>query len=343
MLIRSWQYGKYLLAYLIPLSALVALFYGGACSYATVIIAFVFIPVAELILPADGGNPDPEQETRRAADRFFDLLLYLNVPLLSQGSLGPEEWIGMTLSAGIAAGAAGINVAHELGHRPDPFNQWVARLLLLPEFYQHFTIEHNFGHHKNIATPLDPATARKGETVYAFWLRSISGSYRGAWRIEREHLKRTGKAFWSADNRMLLFTIMPVLYLAGIIALFGFFAASSLILVGLIGVLLLETINYVEHYGLLREKLPNGRFEPVGLRHSWNSNHELGRIFLYELTRHADHHDKANRKYPVLRHFDESPQLPLGYPASILISLVPPLWFTVMDKRIPGNTRPVLN
>lgn len=344
---KLWHQWKYLIAYLIPVSALLAVGLGGSWSWSTVIIAFVIIPLGESLIGGHGGNLSPDQERADQLNRIFDFLLYLNLPLLwaiivtyawqcAQGIDSWGEWAGMTLSAGIAAGASGINVAHELGHRENPLDQWMARLLLLPELYQHFTIEHNYGHHKNIATPLDPATARKGETIYAFWWRSISGSYAGAWKIERDQLKRQGIPFWSPRNRMLLFTIMPLLYLGDMAWWLGIAVLLPLLAVAAVGVLLLETINYIEHYGLLRKQLDSGRYEPVNISHSWNSNHELGRIFLYELTRHADHHDKANRKYPVLRHFDESPQLPLGYPASILLALVPPLWFAVMDPRVPS-------
>jgi len=344
----QWHRWKYGIAYLVPLSALLAVTSAGPWAWGTVVLAFVIIPAGELVLRGHGANLEPSVEGRVSAERFFDGLLYLNLPMVwaivllyawqwTNGQFTTPEWIGMTLSAGIAAGASGINVAHELGHREDPLNQWMARLLLLPSLYQHFTIEHNYGHHKNIATPVDPATARKGEIVYLFWLRSITGSYAGAWRIERAHLQRLGKSFWSPANRMLLFTVMSLLYLGAMSWWFGPQVLPGLLAVALIAVLLLETINYIEHYGLLRKQLPTGRYEPVNITHSWNSNHELGRIFLYELTRHADHHDKANRKYPVLRHFDDSPQLPMGYPASILLALIPPLWFAVMDRRIPGQ------
>jgi alkane 1-monooxygenase len=182
---------------------------------------------------------------------------------------------------------------------------------------------------------LDPATAKKGETVYGFWLRSVLGSYRNAWTLETERLKKEGKSFWNATNEMLWFTFFQIGYLLAVALLLNTNALIGAVAIAVVGFLLLETVNYLEHYGLQRKQLASGRYEPVQPEHSWNSNHELGRIFLYELTRHSDHHFKATRKYQVLRHLDESPQLPYGYPTSLLMSLVPPLWFYVMHRQLP--------
>lgn len=335
---------KYLLAYLLPLSALLALSWQGAWSWATVVLAFVFIPVAEWLLPQSVANVPPEAETQRSAVRFFDWLLYLNAPLLfgivgmylwvvAWQSLSLGELLGLTLSTGLIIGANGINVAHELGHRSRPAEQALAKWMLLPALYQHFFIEHNLGHHKNVATDQDPASARLGENLYAFWWRSVSGGWQNAWAIERERLEKAGRPVFGRDNQMVRFCIFQGLWLAGILVVFGWKGLAGAIVTGTIGFLLLETINYIEHYGLRRRLLPSGRPEPVSPVHSWNSDHELGRIFLYELTRHSDHHYKSTRKYQILRHMDESPQLPFGYPASLLLALLPPVWFGVMDPR----------
>jgi alkane 1-monooxygenase len=197
----------------------------------------------------------------------------------------------------------------------------------------HFFIEHNRGHHKWVGTPQDPATARLGESIYRFWPRSILGAYRNAWKLEKERLQKDGKAVFSIYNEMIWFQIANLAYLGLVWFFFGWAGLAFALAAAAIGILLLETVNYIEHYGLSRRKLPSGFYEKTSPRHSWNSNHELGRIFLYELTRHSDHHYKATRKYQVLRHFDESPQLPLGYPATMLMAMLPPLWFGVMDRR----------
>ena len=341
---------KYLLAYTMPLSALLGLYWQGPWSWATVVLGFGIIPVLELLMPQSTENVRPEAEPARLRKRFFDRLLYLNFPLLfliviwylyvvQFHALQPAEWIGLTFSTGIIVGVLGINVAHELGHRNTRIEQGMAKWMLLTALYQHFFIEHNRGHHKNVATDLDPASAVYGEPLQTFWLRSIYGSWRGAWALERQRLEKAGKPVWSLENEMLRFQLWQLLWLAAITLTLGWRALAGALCIAAIGILLLETINYIEHYGLRRKTLPSGRPEPVSPAHSWNSNHEMGRIFLYELTRHSDHHYKATRKYQILRHLDESPQLPFGYPTSVLLALVPPVWFRVMHRR--GHQRQV--
>ncbi len=340
---------KYLAAYLLPLSAAVALYFQGAWSWATVVLAFVLIPVVEIFTPQSSVNVATEEEQRRSNLRFFDGLLYLNLPVvfalvgaylyvLTQKALSVSELLGLTLGVGIVLGANGINVAHELGHRSDRTARFCAKLLLLPSLYQHFFIEHNRGHHKHVATDKDPASARAGQIVYFFWFQSITGSWRSAWRLEKERLLQEGKSVVSWGNEMIRFTIFQTLWLVVVGILLGPVGLVGALCIALISILLLETINYVEHYGLRRRMLASGRPEPVLPIHSWNSDHELGRIFLYELTRHSDHHFKATRKYQILRHIDESPQLPYGYPTSIILALLPPLWFAVMHPRLKDTS-----
>jgi alkane 1-monooxygenase len=336
---------KYLIAYIAPLSAVAGLWFGGWWSFGMTYVAFGLIPFFELFLPKSIDNHAPEAEENRSRHPFFDGLLYSHVPImygliawacvkLQSGDLSRLETVGMTFNIGIMIGAFGINVAHELGHRTSKFEQFLSKTLLLPALYQHFFIEHNRGHHKNVGTELDPATSRKGENIYAFWWRSVSGSYWDAWALEAERLQRAGQSMVSFDNEMIRFQLIQLAYLGIVWAVFGGPSVIFAILAAIVGFLLLETVNYIEHYGLQRKMQENGRYEPVLPHHSWNSDHELGRIFLYELTRHSDHHYKATRKYQVLRHFDESPQLPFGYPMCMLISLVPPLWFRLMDKKL---------
>lgn len=298
--------------------------------------------MAELFTAKSTRNIPTDQEAKRVEVRAFGWLLYLNIPLvfglvcwyvhlLGQHDFDVVTGLGLTLSVGIVVGANGINVAHELGHRSNRLEQNFAKLLLLPALYQHFFIEHNRGHHKNVATDKDPATARLGENLYSFWLRSVRGSWKGAWAIENERLRQAGEPIWSWRNEMLRFCIFQSLWLVIIFVLGGWLGLAGGISVAIVGFLLLESINYIEHYGLQRRVLTSGRPEPVLPVHSWNSNHEMGRIFLYELTRHSDHHFKSNRKYQILRHLAESPQLPFGYPMSVLIAFVPPLWFALMN------------
>lgn len=336
---------KYLFAYIIPLSGWMAIQWQGLWAWLPVALAFGIIPVLDAVLPASTENVPVEEEDSRSKRLFFDLLLFLCAPIcfllsflylntVKTQPLDTYELVGLTLSMGIVLGATGINVAHELGHRPGQLEQSLAKAGLLLALYQHFFIEHNRGHHKNVSTDADPATARKGEMVYAFFFRSIIGQYKDAWKLENERLRRDGMPVFSWQNEMIRFSTNQSLYLIAIALLFGLNMLPYAVAIAFIAVLLLETINYIEHYGLRRKLLPNGRPEPVLPKHSWNSDHEMGRIILFELTRHSDHHYKATRKYQVLRHMDESPQLPLGYPGSVLLALVPPLWFAVMNKRL---------
>lgn len=340
-----WKDAKYLIAYIAPLAGYLGVYYGGVWSLGSIYIGFVLIPIIEQILPKSDANLPPEAEEKKALSRFFDVLLYLNIPILygliafffyrlSQGGLTTGEIIGMICNVGLIVGTCGINVGHELGHRVTKYEQIMAKILLLPALYMHFYIEHNRGHHKNIATPEDPASARLGENIYAFWFRSVTGSYLNAWKLEAERLRRQDQPVLSWQNEMLRFQVIQIAYLVAVGLLFSWWMVGYAVAIAVFGFLMLESVNYIEHYGLRRELLPNGRYEHVTPRHSWNSDHELGRIFLYELTRHSDHHYKATRKYQVLRHMEESPQLPLGYPASIVASLVPPVWFGVMNGKI---------
>ena len=340
-----WKDIKYLIAYIAPLAAFAGIYYGGVWSLGAFYVGFLIIPLMELFLPQFTENIPEEEEPSRTKRFFFDLLLYLNLPIMygllwylfstvAAGGLATYEIVFLILNVGTIAGTIGINVAHELGHRPEWYNQLISKTLLLTALYMHFNIEHNRGHHKNVGTDEDPASAKYGESIYHFWWRSTTGAYRNAWTLEKERLNRQGKSAWSIHNEMIWFQVIQVAYIVTVGLWFGWEIALLAIAVAIVGFLLLESVNYIEHYGLRRKKLASGRYETVRAVHSWNSNHELGRIFLYELTRHSDHHYKATRKYQVLRHFDESPQLPYGYPGSIVLSLIPPVWFRVMNGRV---------
>ena len=321
------------------------LYLGGYWSFLTPLFAFGLVPIIELLGPKYTDNYSPDEENNRLLNRFFDFLLYINVPILfallyfyfnqlAIGNLATYEVVGMTTSVGITIGTIGINVGHELGHRNTWYEQLMSKILLLSALYMHFIIEHNRGHHKNVATDKDPASAKYGEILYFFWIRSSIGSYIDAWKLENNRLRKSVGSALSLKNEMIWFHVIQISYLVLVGLYFGWAIVPFAILVGVIGFLELETVNYIEHYGLRRKQLASGRYENVSPRHSWNSNHEFGRILLYELTRHSDHHFKANRKFQILRHMDESPQLPYGYPTSIVLSLFPPLWFAIMNKEV---------
>lgn len=337
---------KYIAAFSIPLVCFLGLKYQNIWVFATPFYAFVIIPVLEILLPIDPDNLSTEEANHKLKRQLFDWLLYLNLPvvfgllyysfvIVNTVNLQNYELIGLTFSVGIMLGVNGINVAHELGHRQQTNERFLGKLLLLPSHYMHFYIEHNYGHHLHAATPEDPATAKYNQSVYSFWLTSSVRQYFSAWRIQLKLLRNNEHGFFSIYNDMLWYAIFQISYLVLIIIWFGPKVLLFAVLAGIGGFILLETVNYIEHYGLIRLKKTSGRYERVREIHSWNSNHVVGRIVLYELTRHSDHHYKSSKKYQILDCHDQSPQMPFGYPTSMVLALFPPLWFNVMNKRIP--------
>lgn len=335
---------KYLLALSIPLSVAVAFTQQGLWTFFPLFYAFVAIPLVELFTGPDPRNQAAVERELAGKDRRYDFLLYAILPLMLVyifwfAQIWPQSpdrlsAMGRITALGLMCGVFGINVGHELGHRRRLWEQRWAQMLLGTSLYAHFFIEHNYGHHRNVATPEDPATARRNEPVYFFWWRSVIGSYRHAWQIQAQLLKARKAGFWSGHNQMLLFQLGQALWLLALWFLFGPAVLWAYVAAAVFGILLLETVNYIEHYGLLRGKESERRYENTNPRHSWNSDHPVGRLLLFELSRHSDHHAHPHKAYQVLSHFDESPQLPTGYPGMMLLSLVPPLYFSVMNPRI---------
>ncbi|QOJ30274.1 MAG: alkane 1-monooxygenase [Ignavibacteriales bacterium] len=314
-------------------------------SWLTVITVFLIVPIAELILKDDGSNvPEYLEDGLRSGASFTSMLL-LHLPLqyiivwrfleaVSKNHYTAPELTGLILSTAISLGGIGITVAHELIHRPQRWLKLAGELLLLPVLYIHFTIEHVRGHHKHVGTHRDPATALYGEHIFGFWFKSVIGSYRSAWELELVRLKKSGKGFFSFSNAMLHYTLTTVIFFGGIYIIYGAAAVFLFLLTAVISFTLLEIVNYIEHYGLERLEREPGRFEKVDIHHSWNSNTYISRYFLFELTRHSDHHMNATREYQILRDIEESPRHPTGYPGMILLALIPPLWRKVMDPLV---------
>lgn len=337
---------KYLVAYTIPLVALLSVSFKGVWSFSTPVYAFVILPALELIFPVDTYNLEENETTSKLKNKLFDYMLYLNLPIvfgiliysllqITSMELQTYEIVGLIISVGVVFGVNGINVGHELGHRQSTNERFIGKALLLPSLYMHFYIEHNFGHHLHAATKEDPATARYNQSVYSFWFTSTLRQYFSAWNIQSKLLKNNNLSFFSFKNDMFWYLVIEAVFMIVIYFVFGGFGLLFSILAAVVGFTLLETVNYIEHYGLLRLKTKSGRYERVKEIHSWNSNHVIGRIVLYELTRHSDHHYKSSKKYQILDCHKESPQMPFGYPTSMVLSLIPPLWFKVMNKRIP--------
>ena len=339
-----FKFLKYFLALTVPLLAYFSFNGTGIITYAPMIEAFLLIPILELFFKPNSNNLSNAEEEMAKEDKSYDIVLYLLVPVIyfllweflisMRETLTFSDRLGRILSMGLVCGGYGINVAHELGHRNNKFEQFLSKTLLLSSLYMHFFIEHNRGHHKRVSTKEDPSSARYGENIFSFWIRSVFTGYISAWNIEFSRLKRLKKFKFSLENEMLRFQLIQVLFVSSIYFVFGTQITIYFLFAAVMGFLLLETVNYIEHYGLQRKININGKYERVQPFHSWNSNHPVGRIMLFELSRHSDHHFNASRKYQVLKNHDNSPEMPTGYPGMMILSLMPPLWFYIMNKRI---------
>ncbi len=307
-------------------------------------LVFAVFPLLDLLIGMDAANP-PEGVIRwLEQDRYYRWCTYLFLPLQyagllfacwlwSSGKLSSVDDIGLALTVGMVSGIA-INTAHELGHKRDSLERWLSRVALAQTGYGHFFIEHNRGHHVRVATPEDPASARLGESFYAFWPRTVVGSLRSAWCLERTRLGRMGRSPWTLRNDILGAWAMTVVLFAALAVAFGPVVLPYLFAQAVIGFTLLEVVNYLEHYGLLRRRREDGRYERTAPEHSWNSNNVASNVLLYHLQRHSDHHANPVRRYQALRHVENAPQLPTGYAGMILLAAVPPLWRRVMDRRL---------
>jgi alkane 1-monooxygenase len=316
----------------------------GILCWVPLIYVFFFIPILELFIAPDPKNMNAIEEQLAKDNKLYDIIVWLTVPLQYvllviflfsfKQNLSGIDIAGRIVAMGLLCGAFGINAAHELGHRTNVFEQFLAKLLLLTSLYMHFFIEHNKGHHKHVATPQDPSTAKYKQTVYAFWIQTFVGTYLSAWHIAVEEAKKKNNPLPYLFNEMFLFQLIQISF---VVAIYYFFGASIMLYfmgAALMGATLLETVNYIEHYGLSREKGTGELYERVKPHHSWNSNHVIGRLMLFELSRHSDHHYLASRKYQVLRNMEEAPQMPTGYPGMIVLSLFPPIWFPMMHKQM---------
>ncbi|WP_324198417.1 alkane 1-monooxygenase [Nocardia beijingensis] len=308
------------------------------------IIVLIVIPVLDWSIGVDGSNPKDEDYELLSNDRYYRWCTYLMLPVQLIGLvIASYMWAGDELSVvdklGLAAtlgfvSGIGINAAHELGHRVEHLERWLAKIALAQSGYGHFFVEHNRGHHVRVATPEDPASARLGESLWEFLPRSVSGSFRSALALERERLARKGKGWWSVHNHILQAWSMTLVLFGALIAAFGYQVLPWLLLQAVIGIGLLETVNYVEHYGLLRARRANGMYARCSPRDSWNSDHLVTNIFLFHLQRHSDHHANPGRRYQTLRTSEQAPQLPAGYAAMIVLAAIPPLWRWTMDDRV---------
>ena len=339
----------WLLAFVVPALPVVAVVLAtltglGVFWFWGPIFAFVLVPLADVLIGDDPSNPPDEIAAALQADPWYRWIVLAYLPAqyavlawslwyAATHDIGRVGLVGLGSTLGIVTGV-GINAAHELGHKREDLEHWASKVALAPTLYGHFFVEHNWGHHKRVATREDPASSRMGESYYRYWPRTVVGSLRSAWGIERARLRRKGARVVSHRNRVLHAWAFSVVVWGATVALGGPRLLVVIAVQGVVGFSLLEAVNYVEHYGLVRQKDSHGRYERVTPQHSWNNNHVVTNLMLYQLQRHSDHHENPARRFVALRHVDEAPQLPAGYAAMILLALVPPLWRRVMDPRL---------
>jgi alkane 1-monooxygenase len=316
--------------------------------FVSLLLFYVGVPILDYLVGEDLSNPPEAAVARLEADQYYRWINYLVVPFvwgsllfnvvfLATHELPWYSWLATAMITGSMLGF-GLNLSHELGHKKD----WIGRKVGLFNSalggYGHFSIEHNRGHHRHVATPDDPASSKMGETIYRFMFRELPGAYFRAWDLESERLDRLGKSPWSLDNEILQAGLMTAALYGGLIALFGIQLAPTLALIAFWGAFQLTSANYIEHYGLVRQKQPDGRYEHCQPHHSWNSNHLVSNLMVFHLQRHSDHHANPTRSYQSLRNFPELPTLPSGYFGMFLAAYVPPIWFAIMDKRVIAAT-----
>ena len=350
----------YLNAFVLPALVFLGTEIGGLGYFLAFGYAFLFMPIIDHLWGIDSANIPTQVSSELKKQFYYRFLLYMWVPVqlavltwcvfvLATRELPVLEIIGLALSTSVVTGGIGITVAHELGHKHRKLDQFMSKILLMTVFYMHFFIEHNRGHHVKVATPEDPATALRGESFYHFWVKTVFLGFASAWRLETERLHKVGKRSVSLSNQMIWFSLLPWMFVAamtyGSFLLFGAWQITIpvfLLLQSIFAFTLLELVNYVEHYGLLRKEIAPGRYERVGARHSWNADQILSNYYLFKLQRHSDHHLFATKPYQVLDRYEESPQLPAGYPSMVVLALAPPLWFSIMNPRLYEWERTIL-
>ena len=307
-------------------------------------VGFVLVPIFDVLFGADKTNPPEVVVPQLDKDQYYRWLTFLAIPLHFLGlgvaiwfvgnyQMDPFFYIGFSVVAGIYGGLC-LNTAHEIGHKNTKLDKLLARIVLAIPAYGHFCVEHNNGHHRDVSTPEDPASSRMGESIYRFMLREIPGAAKRGWAAEAERLSRKGHSFWSVHNHVLQSYALSLLIQGGAVLMFGWVVIPFLLIHNVVAWFQLTSANYIEHYGLLRERLENGRYERCKPHHSWNANHIFSNIVLFQLERHSDHHANASRPYQSLRSFENLPELPSGYFGMYFVAYFPALWFSVMDKRL---------
>ena len=301
----------------------------------------------DLVVGRDSNNPPEAAVPALEEDRWYRWITYAYVPvqfasffigfwLLTRDGMSLVDKFGVMVTLGMTTGIA-ITVAHELGHKRPDVERWLAKICLAPSCYGHFYVEHNRGHHVRVATPEDPASSRFGENLWTFMPRTVIGGFRSAYRLEAKRFRRSGKSPISLKNDVLNAQLLSVLLAVVVAVAFGPAALGWFVFQAAIGSLIMfEAVNYLEHYGLLRQRIGT-RYEKVLPEHSWNNNNRISNLILFQLQRHSDHHANPTRRYQALRHFEEAPLLPTGYAGMLVLAYFPPLWRAVMDHRVVNH------
>lgn len=342
----------YLLAFVIPLIVIISIKLGGYFFFLPTILVFIGLPILDYLVGTDPSNIDKEFVSQYLHKRYFKYITFAWVLVqtavfiyicyfITLHQLSSIEWIGITLSTMIINGGIGITVAHELGHKKNNFERILGKFLLVQVCYGHFYIEHNRGHHVYVSTPSDPSSAKKNQSLYAFFPQAIFGGIKSAWHLECQRLAIKKQAVFSIHNeaiRLWIWSLLLLITITSISSIYlGYFNYSILLYIiasSLLSILILEGVNYIEHYGIERKLLPDGKYEKVNPTHSWNTNHIISNFLLFQLQRHSDHHMTASKPYQLLNQYEDSPQLPNGYPGMILLALIPALWFKLMNNKL---------
>ena len=314
----------------------------GAWLWSSFVLFYFLLAGVDLVVGRDSANPDEELTEHLKSDNYYNSFMYLTVAVgwasifvtayaLSIHDFPLINYIGAALSVGLTSVLC-TNIGHELGHKVrNKAHMMAAKFALASGFLGHFNVEHNKGHHVHVATPEDSASSRMGESIYKFVRREMPGGHSRAWRLERDRLARVGKSVWSLENEIIQGAIITLTGFSIIISAFGLYVLPFLLLVALTVNWELTCANYIEHYGLLREKKDSGRYERCQPQHSWNANQTVSGILTLFLQRHSDHHANPSREFQILRDYDDVPKLPHGYGLMIVIAMFPSLWFRLMD------------
>jgi len=339
----------WLLSLLVPASVtagpmLMLLFNDPRALWLPVATLYLIVPLLDLLLGEDLSNPPEQAVPGLDADSYYRRIAYLLVPILwaafifsawfvARHDLPWHGLLAMVLIAG-STGGFSINLAHEFGHKNTKLERWLARISLAPTLCGHFTVEHNHGQHRDVATPAGPASSRMGESIYRFALREMPGAFVRAWALEKDRLQRVGLPTWTWRNEFLQPAMITLVLWATLLVWLGPHSLPFLVTASFWTNFQLTSANYVEHYGLLRQRDARGRSEPCRPHHSWNGNHLFSNWALFHLQRHSDHHAHPLRRYQSLRHFDQLPRLPSGYFGMFVVAYFPPLWRHRMGERL---------